>query len=71
LAREKKKKKKKKELLSIQEQTSKIADLIRAGSDKARSLEFEVEKILLKFQGDTKMSISDTNEQVAAYKFLP
>lgn len=52
-----------KELLSIQEQTSKIADLLRAGSDKARGLEFEVEKILLKFQGNTKISISERHKK--------
>lgn len=47
------------EILSIQEQNSKIADRLQAGSDKARGLEFEVERILLKFQGEMKTSISD------------
>lgn len=46
------------EILSIQEQNSKIADRLQAGSDKARGLEFEVERILLKFQGEMKTSIS-------------
>ncbi|GLJ15245.1 hypothetical protein SUGI_0249340 [Cryptomeria japonica] len=52
-----------KELLSIQEQTSKIADVLRAGSDQARGLEFEVEKILLKFQGDTKISMAERHKK--------
>jgi hypothetical protein len=47
------------EILSIQEQNRKIADRLQAGSDKARGLEFEVERILLKFQGEMKTSISD------------
>lgn len=47
------------EILSIQEQNSTIADRLQAGSDKARGLEFEVERILLKFQGEMKTSISN------------
>lgn len=46
------------EILSIQKQNSKIADRLQAGSDKARGFEFEVERILLKFQGVMKTSIS-------------
>lgn len=47
------------EILSIQEQNSTIADRLQSGSDKARGLEFEVERILLKFQGEMKTSLSD------------
>ncbi|KAH9314880.1 hypothetical protein KI387_023507, partial [Taxus chinensis] len=52
-----------KEVLSIREQTSKIADVLRAGSDQARGLEFEVEKILLKLQGETKTSMAERHKK--------
>eukprot|EP01018_Ginkgo_biloba_P014986 Gb_01776 [translate_table: standard] len=43
------------EILSMQEQNSKIADMLQAGSVHARGLEFEVERILLRFQEKMEM----------------